>query len=37
LESPGFRADAVAACIGRIMSMTAVPMSRGINANLLRR
>lgn len=37
LHSDEFKADAVAACMQPGMSMAAVAMSRGINANLLRR
>jgi transposase len=37
LHSDEFKADAVAACQQPGMSMAAVAMSRGVNANLLRR
>lgn len=37
LHSDEFKADAVAACMQPGVSMAAVAMSRGINANLLRR
>ena len=37
LHSDGFKADAVAAAAQPGMSMAAVAMARGINANLLRR
>jgi transposase len=37
LHSDDFKADAVAACMQPGVSMAAVAMSRGINANLLRR
>ncbi len=37
LHSDEFKADAVAACLHPGVSMAAVAMSRGINANLLRR
>ena len=37
LHSDAFKADAVAACMHPGISMAAVAMSRGINANLLRR
>lgn len=37
LHSDEFKADAVAACMQPGMSMAAVAMSRGVNANLLRR
>jgi transposase len=37
LHSDEFKADAVAACMQPGISMAAVAMSRGINANLLRR
>jgi transposase len=37
LHSDEFNADAVAACLQPGVSMAAVAMSRGVNANLLRR
>jgi transposase len=37
LHSDDFKADAVAACMQPGVSMASVAMSRGINANLLRR
>jgi len=37
LHSDEFKADAVAACMQQGVSMASVAMSRGINANLLRR
>ena len=37
LHSDEFKADAVAACTQPGMSMAAVALSRGVNANLLRR
>ena len=37
LHSDEFKADAVAACLQPGVSMAAVAMSRGVNANLLRR
>jgi transposase len=37
MHSDEFKADAVAACMQPGMSMAAVAMARGINANLLRR
>lgn len=37
LHSEEFKADAVAACLHPGVSMAAVAMSRGVNANLLRR
>jgi transposase len=37
LHSDEFKADAVAACMQPGVSMAAVAMSRGVNANLLRR
>jgi transposase len=37
VHSDAFKADAVAACAQPGMSMAAVAMARGINANLLRR
>ncbi|MGH8263335.1 MAG: transposase [Steroidobacteraceae bacterium] len=37
MHSDEFKADAVAACLQPGVSMAAVAMSRGVNANLLRR